>query len=354
MDARLHSAGVPIDPFANEPLRCTIDTDTSSHPPADQFGFFQTWYAGFANVQLLRADGLSFPARQQVWQLGDLILSATRLPGCGLRWTHRKRPLLDHWMLDIPFSQTPDGGMVPGSPGITCLAAPDEKVTNDDLLITLFLPRTWSAAHPSSIQVDSAALNFLAQYTVLLHRSLSHLREGDLPHIVTATASLLSAVLMSCDDPPAAAHGALDAIAAARITRVIAQRLADRDLTPDRLCRAAGVSRSCLYRIFEPAGGVSSYIRRKRLLRTRDILADQSDRRTIASIAEGWGFTEASAYSRMFKKEFGMSPSEARDLGWKGVKHSSWLNVEWPGGRECVLSNLLIYNTLGLSLSPMR
>ncbi|AOF93704.1 helix-turn-helix domain protein (plasmid) [Sinorhizobium sp. RAC02] len=146
----------------------------------------------------------------------------------------------------------------------------------------------------------------------------------------------------------------MDGIAAARITRVIAEKLADRRLTPDKLCRAIGVSRSRLYRIFEPAGGVSNYIRRKRLLRTRDILADRSDQRTISSIAEEWGFPEASVYSRMFKKEFGMSPTEARDLGWQGVKHATWLSIGQQGDHGCVLSDLLINNSLGLSRSPAR
>lgn len=79
---------------------------------------------------------------------------------------------------------------------------------------------------------------------------------------------------------------------------------------------ALGVSRSRLYRIFEPLGGVASYIRRQRLLRTRDALSDIADTRSISRIAEEWGFVDASAYSRTFEHEFGISPKEARDIGW--------------------------------------
>jgi AraC-like DNA-binding protein len=356
MDARVRSAGIPFDPFAHDPLHCAIDVDTSSRIPSEQFDFFQTWYTGVAEIQLLRAEELSFPAHQQVWQLGNLALSATRLPGSGydVRWTHKKRPILDHWMLTVPFSQTPDGVMSQGKPRMTCLASPDERMIFDDQLITLFLPRAWLATHPSRIEASDANLNFLAGYAVLLHRSLPGLKEGDLPHIVAATSNLFAAALTRWDSHPAAAQGPMDAIAAARITRIIAEKLADQDLTPDKLCRAIGVSRSRLYRIFEPAGGVSNYIRRKRLLKTRDILADRSDQRTISSIAVEWGFTDASVYSRMFRKEFGMSPTEARDLGWQGVKHASWLSIDQQGDHGCVLSNLLINNSLGLSRSPAR
>ena len=118
--------------------------------------------------------------------------------------------------------------------------------------------------------------------------------------------------------------------------------------------QGVGVSRSRLYRIFKPVGGVSNYVRRKRLLKTRDALADSSDRRTISGIAEEWGFTDPSTYSRMFKSEFGMSPKEARELGWQGVKHSSWLNVDRPLEDVGGLCNLLINNSLGLSLSSRR
>jgi len=75
MDARVSAAGPPSDPYAAEPLRCAIDQSTASGPPAEQFDFFRTWYAGVAEMQLLRAERPLFPAHHQVWQLGDLGLS---------------------------------------------------------------------------------------------------------------------------------------------------------------------------------------------------------------------------------------------------------------------------------------
>ncbi|MGN6772440.1 MAG: AraC family transcriptional regulator, partial [Rhizobiaceae bacterium] len=73
-----------------------------------------------------------------------------------------------------------------------------------------------------------------------------------------------------------------------------------------------------------------------------------------STIAEEWGFTDASAYSRMFKSEFGLSPKEARELGWQGVRHSTWLSIDQPIEEVGSLSNLLINNSLGLSLAPKR
>ncbi|BCG90072.1 MULTISPECIES: helix-turn-helix domain-containing protein [unclassified Mesorhizobium] len=356
MDARVSAAGIPSDPYAAEPLRCAIDQSTASVPPAEQFDFFRTWYAGVAEMQLLRAEQPLFPAHHQVWQLGDLALGTIEVPGSGydIRWEHRKRPLLDHWVLSAPVARSRGGKMPPGKPRLRCLALPDVAVTHDDLTVTLFLPRTWPATRSSKIEASDATLAFLAHYAILLYRSLPNLREGDLPHVVTATANLFAAALTPSKDHLAAAQGPVDAVTIARIAKTIVERLTDPDLTPAKLCRAAGISRSRLYRIFEPAGGVANYVRRKRLLKTRDALANSSDRRTISSIAEAWGFTDPSTYSRMFKLEFGVSPKEARELGWQGIKHSTWLSIDQPLDGVGTLGTLLINNSLGLSLSSKR
>ena len=356
MDARVSSAHIPIDPFPDEPLRCAIDVSTSSVPAGEQFDLCRTWNEGLADFQLLQDAGPSFQVRQRMWQLGDLALVTAEYPGSSydVRWEHRKRPLLDDFMLYVPFSRSPDGTMSTGKPGMKCLALPGVRSGKDDLFVALFLPRTLVAIDPSMIEANDATLHFLAEYMLLLHRSLPALREADIPHIVTATANLFEAALAPSDDHLAAARAPVAAVTAARVTQVIMERLSDHDLTPDKLCRAAGVSRSRLYRILEPAGGISNYIRRKRLLKTRDALADSSDRRTISTIAEEWGFTDASAYSRMFKSEFGLSPKEARELGWQGVRHSTWLSIDQPIEEVGNLSNLLINNSLGLSLAPKR
>lgn len=357
MDARVSSAGIHVDPYADRPLACVIDVSTAPAAPAEQFDFYRSWHAGVVDIQLLRAARPSFPARHKVWQLGDLTLAAVEVPGSGydILWEHRKRPLLDHWILSVPLSQSAEGKVAAGKPRLKCLALPDAAVSSDSAFLTLFLPRTWPATRSSKVEASDAALAFLANYAVLLHRSLPDLREGDVPHIVAATSDLFTATLAPSPGRLAEAQGAMDAVGTARIAKIIMERLADPNLTPEKLCRAVGVSRSRLYRIFEPAGGISNYVRRKRLLKTRDALADSLDRRSISGIAEAWGFTDASAYSRMFKSEFGMSPKEARELGWQGVRHATWLNIDLPvANGSNSLSNVLINNSLGLSTAARR
>lgn len=347
--ARAASASAHIGEF----LRCAMEIDTSSAPPAEQFDYYQTWNTNLIDLKLLWTALPSFQARQKVWQLGDLALCSIEFPSSGysVQWEHRKRPLLDHWTLSVPFSRSPDGNMIAGKSHLQCLELPERGTTRDDQLVMMFLPRTWESIRSSKITANGAALNFLADYMLLLHRSVHYLRAEDIPYIVKATASLCAATFAPSKDNLSQAQGAVDAVLTTRIHKVVTEMLADRDLTPDKLCHKVGVSRSHLYKILEPVGGVSSYIRRKRLLRTRDMLADRSNDRTISGIAEEWGFTDASAYSRMFKSEFGLSPKDARELGRKGHHHPSWLTVDRPIDD---VGSLLISNSLGLSLSHKR
>lgn len=196
----------------------------------------------------------------------------------------------------------------------------------------------------STVEIREELKTFLSEYVLLLHRSLPDLRVADASHIVTATTNLLAACLSPSPDHAVEAQRTSNAVNLERATRIINEKLADRNLTPDKLCRELGVSRSSLYRAFEPVGGISNYIRRKRLLRTRDILADSSDHRTIADVAEALGFIDPSGYSRMFRKEFGISPREAREQGRRGREREILPTIDRSIDAPHPLSSMLLRN----------
>ena len=89
----------------------------------------------------------------------------------------------------------------------------------------------------------------------------------------------------------------------------------DPDLTPERIASAVGCSRASLYRSFAKHGeSVSAAIWRARLERARRMLGSpQGIGLLISEIAALSGFRDMPTFTRMFKRRYGMTPSDARE-----------------------------------------
>mgnify|MGYP001076723574 CR=1 FL=1 len=309
-------------------LSCSIDFSTLEFPARDQFDVFREAHRNTADAQIINSRGPSYPAREVVWDLNTMIFAYIKCPGESVthRWTHLKRPEVDHWYFILPFEFAPtaERDERPADlPSLHCLAKPFELVTNAEGYVALFIPRDILGLTPALDQMantrfDGGIGSILADYLLLLNRSLPQLRLTELPSVVEATRSLIAACLAPSMDRLVNARNPIDMTLLERARILIGRRMLDRDLTPESICRDLHVSRSRLYRLFEPTGGIYAYIRRQRLLQARDALADNTDIRPVGQIAEQWGFVDPSAFSRSFKHEFGMSPKEARMMGWDG------------------------------------
>ncbi len=98
------------------------------------------------------------------------------------------------------------------------------------------------------------------------------------------------------------------------IRAYIERVLLDSDaIDPDSLAMRFGVSRSGLYVLFKPFGGVARYVQNRRLVRAHTELlgmGNSSRKRNITNIALRFGFKDVSHFSRAFRSKFGYSPSE--------------------------------------------
>ena len=110
------------------------------------------------------------------------------------------------------------------------------------------------------------------------------------------------------------------------IRRYIEQNLRSSALNADGLAKTFGLSRASLYRLFEPVGGIASHIRKARLNRAyQEIVAPDLANQRIAPIVYRLGFKNLSAFNRLFKATYGLSPGEvrARALGAGDVARGS-------------------------------
>ena len=85
------------------------------------------------------------------------------------------------------------------------------------------------------------------------------------------------------------------------------------DLGPNHLIKQFALSRSKLYTMFAPFGGISSYIRERRCNRALMLLTSPANMEyRLHAIALNAGFSDGVALSKAFRKRYGYPPKEAR------------------------------------------
>jgi AraC-like DNA-binding protein len=123
-------------------------------------------------------------------------------------------------------------------------------------------------------------------------------------------------MILACASPTAdriqEAEEPISMVLLQRARRLLQRKLFDADFRIDGVARELGVSRTRLYRLFEPYGGVAHYLQRRRLIDAHAVLADPCDQRRIVDIAEQRCFTDGAEFSRAFRREFGYTPSDVR------------------------------------------
>lgn len=166
--------------------------------------------------------------------------------------------------------------------------------------------------HGTVLRGHTVLGGLLSDYLQSLHRRLPAVTLADAPAVVQATTQMLGACLRPNRDTLAQAQPQIQGVTLERIQQYIARNLGA-PLPPELLCRTFGISRSLLYRLFEPLGGVAHYVQQRRLARAFHTLANPANRRLrVGEIATRCGFISEAHFSRAFRAAFGLAPSDVR------------------------------------------
>ena len=76
------------------------------------------------------------------------------------------------------------------------------------------------------------------------------------------------------------------------------------------------------YRLLETEGGVERYIQRHRLAESFAQLSDPSNTQSIVAIGDELGMLDPSSFSRAFRRQFGISPTDVREAVRAGLAPS--------------------------------
>jgi AraC-like DNA-binding protein len=311
------------------PALCPLSFSTRELPAASQLAAWQALMEPLVAISLPAglgpADG--FPADHTAWNLGGMLLVQQSVRAHGYIRSAAKIKLssIDHWCLvvlrNVRTWTEVDGRVAEGRPGsveLRSLGHAFRGRSTDSESVCLYLPRDRFARLSSAMDARNNAVlsgNFadlLTNYISSVVERLSSLTVEDLSPVVQATSDMIAAALAGGVDGDVASAQLSNLAVLERARRYIQNHLNVSDLTPDDISRALGVSRTRLYKLFEPSGGVLAYVQKRRLMAAHDALGDPTEERLIVDIAEACGFSSAANFSRAFSKEFGYSPRDAR------------------------------------------
>ncbi|MGK7869877.1 helix-turn-helix domain-containing protein [Falsiroseomonas sp. E2-1-a20] len=302
-------------------------------PPWQQFDAWQASSAGTVEVTPLADPAAGFPAERAVWALGPMALMTMRAPAARLVRTAAaaRRSSLDHWMITIALRGErrirTDAGCLTIPAGVASIASMNDVFDSDrsDIdWLCLCLPRDLAPEIATALNasrdtpLDTSMGRILASFLLQLAAEIPSLGEAEQARVVESTRAIVAASIAPSAEAMAAAQAQIDLVQLSRVKVIIRQHLRSAILTAERLSRLAGVSRSQLYRLFEHQGGVARYIQSERLRAACRALAAPEGERDISAIAEDVGFFDPSAFSRAFRREFGVSPREFRAAALAG------------------------------------
>lgn len=320
-------------------------------PFADQLEAWSAWFQPTFDVLSEESERPGFAAEYLAWKIGDISLTWNSAPATRTVRTpwHLRHSPVDHWVISYSADGTTmlstDTGRLHAPAGVPLIwslgHASDSRRTGTERL-QLYLPRdSFAKIGPFLDKASGSALDtpmghLLADYMGLLRRSLDGLAPEDAARLRDPVEAMVTACLLPSAERLADASRQVELTLMERVRRAVRRKMFSPSLGPDVLCREAAMSRSRLYRVLEREGGVANYIQRCRLSESFSMLCDVSSP-TIAGIAEKLCFADASSFSRAFRREFGMRPSDVRAAAAAGYRPA-------PTARQPLASDVVSFS----------
>lgn len=168
-------------------------------------------------------------------------------------------------------------------------------------------------AHYGRISGKSPLGRLFRAHLLETYKVAPKLRLSEAEVLLGPTVQLLAAVINNGLDLTAAQKSAVRYGIMQAARRYIDDNIASDVLDVASLASHLGLSRSSLYRVFEPHDGVAAFARKRRLSMAYVHLTDSANAaRTVNAIGASVGFQSESAFIRAFRRQYGTTPGEIR------------------------------------------
>ncbi len=312
-----------------DPVHIRLGPDT--HPPDERVAAWRAALGFSHDITVLPEDRADFRASFDGFHLGAVLIADMR---AGPLTATRDDALIARHALDaIALDIFQEGGLA-GRFGSTDVAVgPGDCVLMDvrDTMhievtrhrcVTLIVPRPLFAQRVGRPgPVGGRVLRAETPEARLLGGQLEHLLAvaPDLPEALAEAAGLafldlLAACLGAAPGRPARARRRNDKEPVlARVERLIERELARPTLGSALICRRLKLSRSTLYRLMQPLGGLMAVVRGRRTAAAYRLLTTGEERGlTVPEVAKRCGFGDVQALRRALRDSYGASPRELR------------------------------------------
>jgi AraC-like DNA-binding protein len=186
--------------------------------------------------------------------------------------------------------------------------------------LTALLPNTENRVM-RRIPRDVPALRLLVDYIGLIHAhgelSRSELQRSVVSHVHDLLALALAT---DADTTMPAAHAGAGAARLRAVKHDIIENLARPDLSIDVVATRHHLQARYIQRLFQRDGTTfSQFVLERRLSKAHSLLlVARRHNVNIATVAFACGFNDQSYFNRRFRQHFGLTPSDVREIGWRG------------------------------------
>lgn len=319
---------------------------------------YEHWRSGVSSLfdAVPATDGIEdFHADLVSYNVGHFLIGKS---SASAQRFHRSNELVaatgvDHLLIQLYVSgecaYNADGGLAKGEAGdIVCfdLSRPMRSQTTDMDIISLILPRAMVRLMPRVIdQLHGARLDGKSTLGTMLGEHMTTLAKlapqlaGPDGKLAAEVASVLVSSGLSA--AVAAERGTLMDTNLQTIQVFIERNLTNPALSTEMIMRQFALSRSALYRLFEPLGGIADYIRERRLkLAVLKLASVGTSRGSVAKLAYATGFASENAFSRAFQQQFGIRPSEAIRNAREGIRLKTDISLQESNWMQTWLDRL--------------
>lgn len=309
-----------------------VTYDTKNYPPERRFAVWREALSSVHDLYLVDVSPENFEASVEGWVIGDLMIALHRMSA--LRFVRTAEKIRDEQSDHYIFTSVLKGSASGDFDGSTAFAHEGDTMIADVARPFVVIA---SAGTYISVSVPRAVLQAQTRDPRSFHGSLipgtlgrlveRHLRfvldaapslqEREAAALSASTVQLLaSSLIAQASEKPDKSAVSLFAIRQ-DVDACIENNFHCADFAPEQIFNDLGLSRATAYRAFKDSGGIAKHILQRRLTAARALLHHPQESRSILEIASAVGIDDAPLFSRSYRRVFGETPRETRDMAQK-------------------------------------